>query len=305
VLASKDSISVGGQAVIEGVMMRSPAFYATAVRTPQGRIVIQKNRFVGLTRRFKILNIPIVRGSINLVETLWIGIKSLSYSASQAMEEENKQKSRKGNIASSLSIVGSIVIALGTGFLLFFFIPLWLTELLNVESGIVFNVIDGIFRLAIFLGYILIISRWKEMKRIFQYHGAEHKTIFAFEDGKDLTPANARSYTTLHPRCGTSFLLVVMLVSIVVFAFLGKPQTWNDRLLRFAMIPLIGGVSFEFIKLSSNEKLSKFLKFAVWPGLALQRVTTKEPSDDMIEVAIAALDASLDYQSVRLDIPAS
>ncbi len=151
----------------------------------------------------------------------------------------------------------------------------------------------------------MIIARWKEMKRIFQYHGAEHKTIFAFEDGKDLTADNARSYKTLHPRCGTSFLLVVMLVSVIVFAFLGKPETWNDRLLRFAMIPLIGGVSFEFIKLSANEKLSRFLKFAVWPGLTLQRVTTREPSDDMLEVAIAALDASLDYQSVKLDIPAS
>jgi uncharacterized protein YqhQ len=305
VLISKDSISVGGQAVIEGVMMRSPAYYATAVRTPQGRIVIQKNRFVGLTRRFKILNIPVIRGAINLVETLWIGIQSLSYSASQAVEEENKPTSKKNKVASSLSILGSIVFAFGMGFLLFFLIPLWLTELLDFESGIVFNLVDGVFRLAIFLGYILIIARWKEMKRIFQYHGAEHKTIFAFENGKDLTTANARSYTTHHPRCGTSFLLVVMLVSVVVFAFLGKPETWSDRFLRFAMIPLIGGVAFEFVKLSAREKFARFFKVAIWPGLALQRVTTREPSDDMIEVAIAALDASLDYQSVKLDIPAS
>lgn len=300
----KDGISVGGQAVIEGVMMRSPAYYATAVRTPQGRIVIQKNQFVGLTRRFKFLNIPIIRGAINLVETLWIGIQSLSYSASQALEEEDKPKSKKGKVASSLSILGSIVFAFGMGFLLFFFIPLWLTELFDFESGIVFNLVDGVFRLTIFLAYILIIARWKEMKRIFQYHGAEHKTIFAFENGKDLTTANARSYTTHHPRCGTSFLLVVMMVSIVVFAFLGKPETWNDRLLRFSMIPVIGGVAFEFIKLSAKDKFAKFFKLAILPGLVLQRVTTQEPSDDMIEVAIAALDASLDYQSVKLDIPA-
>ena len=302
---AKNSISVGGQAVIEGVMMRSPTHYATAVRTPQGRIVIQKNKFVGLTRRVKILNIPIIRGAINLVETLWIGIQSLSYSASQAMEEEERKKEKKSGFASSLSIVGSIVFALGMGFLLFFLIPLWLTELLHIEDGIVFNVVDGIFRLAIFLAYILLIARWKEMRRIFQYHGAEHKTIYAFENGEDLTTENARSYTTLHPRCGTSFLLVVMLVSVVVFAFLGKPQSWNDRFLRFAMIPLIGGVSFEFIKLSAKERFAGLFKFATWPGLALQRITTREPSDDMIEVAIAALDASLDYQSVKLDIPAT
>ena len=143
------------------------------------------------------------------------------------------------------------------------------------------------------------------MRRIFQYHGAEHKTIYAFENGLDLTTENARAYTTLHPRCGTSFLLVVMLVSVLVFALLGRPRSWDDRLLRFAMIPLIGGVSFEFIKLSARERYAKYFKFATWPGLALQRVTTREPSDDMIEVAIAALDASLDYQSVKLDIPAS
>jgi uncharacterized protein YqhQ len=298
-------VSVGGQAVIEGVMMRSPTFYATAVRTPQGRIVIQKNRFVGVTRRVKLLNIPIVRGAINLVEMLWIGIQSLSYSASQAMDEERPERSRKGKIGSSLSIVGSVIFALGIGFVLFFFIPLWLTELLPIENGIVFNLIDGVFRLAIFLAYIALIARWKEMQRIFQYHGAEHKTIFAFEEGKDLTPDTARLYSTLHPRCGTSFLLVVMLVSIVVFAFLGRPESWGDRFVRFAMIPLIGGIAFEFIKLSGRARFARYLHFAIWPGLALQKITTKEPTDDMLEVAIAALDACMDYQAVKLELPAS
>ena len=298
-------ISVGGQAVIEGVMMRSPTFYATAVRTPQGRIVIQKIRYMGLIHRFKWLNIPIIRGALSLIETLWIGIQSLSYSASQAMEEEEEKKStRKGRLASSLSIAGSILFALAAGFLLFFFIPLWLTELFPVENSILFNLVDGVFRLAIFLGYILLISRWKEMRRIFQYHGAEHKTIYAFEDGKDLSAEGARQYSTLHPRCGTSFLLVVMLVSVVVFAFLGRPETWNDRLLRFAMIPLIGGIAFEFIKLSGKERFARYFRFAILPGLTLQRVTTKEPSDDMLEVAVAALDACLDYQSVKLELPA-
>jgi uncharacterized protein YqhQ len=298
-------VSVGGQAVIEGVMMRSPTFYATAVRTPQGRIVIQKIRFSGLTHRFKWLNIPIIRGAISLVETLWIGIQSLSYSASQAMEEEEKPAKKKGRLTSWLSIAGSIVFALGAGFLLFFFVPLWLTELLPIENGILFNIIDGIFRLAMFLGYVVVIARWKEMRRVFQYHGAEHKTIYTFENGKNLTTENARDYSTLHPRCGTSFLLVVMLVSVLVFAFLGRPDDWGDRLLRFAMIPLIGGIAFEFVKLSSKERFARYFRFAIWPGLTLQRITTREPSEDMLEVAIAALDACLDYQSVKLELPAS
>jgi uncharacterized protein YqhQ len=294
-------ISVGGQAVIEGVMMRSPTYYATAVRTPQGTIVIQKNRFVALTHRFKFLNVPIVRGAINLVEMMWIGIQSLSYSASQAAEDSDPKP--KKTAATNLSIFASVVFALGVGFLLFFYLPLWLTERLRLESSIGFNLVDGAFRLIIFLAYLFAIAQWKEMQRVFQYHGAEHKTIYAFENGQDLTVANARPYTTLHPRCGTSFLLVVMLVSIFVFALLGKPETWGDRLLRFAMIPVIGGIAFEFIRLSAKEKFARFMRPAIWPGLTLQKVTTSEPSDDMLEVAIAALVACLDYQNARLEIP--
>jgi uncharacterized protein YqhQ len=143
------------------------------------------------------------------------------------------------------------------------------------------------------------------MKRIFQYHGAEHKTIYAFESGGDVTVENARPFTTLHPRCGTSFLIVVMLVSVFVFALLGKPLDWGDRLFRFAMIPIIGGISFEFIKLSAKKQVARFVGPAIWPGLTLQKVTTREPTDDMLEVAIAALDACLDYQSVRLELPSS
>jgi len=143
------------------------------------------------------------------------------------------------------------------------------------------------------------------MKRVFMYHGAEHKTIYVYENEQDLTVANARPYTTLHPRCGTSFLLVVMLVSILVFSFLGKPETWGDRLLRFAFIPVIGGLSYEFIRLSAKERFAPYLKGAVWPGLMLQKVTTSEPTDDMLEVAIAALEACLDYEDVALKIPAN
>jgi uncharacterized protein YqhQ len=301
---SDQRFSVGGQAVIEGVMMRSPTYYATAVRTPMGSIVIQKNRYESLTHRYRFLNIPIVRGGVNLVEMMWIGIQSLSYSASQATDVNSDPKPKKST-ASNLMVFGSVVLALGAGFLLFFFLPLFLTERTGVQGSIAFNLVDGVFRLTIFLGYLLMISRWKEMKRVFQYHGAEHKTIYVYENNQDLTVANARPYTTLHPRCGTSFLLVVMLVSILVFSLLGKPMTWGDRLFRFAMIPVIGGISYEFIRLSAKERFARYLRPAVWPGLTLQKVTTSEPTDDMLEVAIAALEACLDYENVTFKIPAN
>jgi uncharacterized protein YqhQ len=296
--------SIGGQAVIEGVMMRSPTHYATAVRTPRGRIVIQKTPFKSMVRRYRLLNVPVIRGAFALVETLYIGIQSLTYSASQAVEDE-KASRRKGRLATSIALGGSVATALVLGLVFFFYIPLLFTEWIGLENGIVFNLVDGAFRLAVLLLYIVAISRWKEMKRIFQYHGAEHMTIYAFESGEDLTPENTRKYTTLHPRCGTSFLVVVMLVSILVFVFVGRPEGWGDRLLRFALIPLIGGISFEFIKLSAKTGFARWLKPAIWPGLALQRITTKPPTDDMIEVAIAALEACLDHESVKLQIPSN
>jgi uncharacterized protein YqhQ len=296
---SENRTSIGGQAVIEGVMMRSPTHYATAVRTPAGRIVIQKTPFKSVVRRFRFLNVPILRGAFALVETLYIGIQSLTFSASQAAEDE-RPKRRGSRLGASLALFGSVTMALAVGFLLFFYIPLILTEVLGFENGILFNLVDGILRLAIFLAYIFAISRWKDMRRIFQYHGAEHMTIFAFESGEELTAENAKKYPTFHPRCGTSFLIVVMFVSILVFVFLGKPETMGDRLLRFALIPLIGGISFEFIKLSGRERFARWFKPAIWPGLAMQRITTKPPTDDMLEVAIAALDASLDRQAVAL-----
>lgn len=301
---SENRTSIGGQAVIEGVMMRSPTHYATAVRSPQGRIVIQKTPFKSLVKRFRILNIPIVRGAFTLIETLYIGVQSLTYSASQAVEEDKPQK-KKGKFATSLALAGTVMLALVLGFLLFFYIPLLTTELFGFESGLVFNLVDGLFRLVVFLLYIYAISRWKEMRRVFQYHGAEHMTIYAFESGEELTTENAKKYSTFHPRCGTSFLIVVMLVSIVVFVFLGKPETIGDRFLRFAMIPLIAGISFEFIKISAKEKFARWFRPAVWPGLALQRITTRPPTDDMLEVAIAALEASLDRQAVKLRLPAN
>ena len=285
-------------------MMRSSTHYATAVRTPQGRIVIQKVPFKSLIRRIKLLNIPVIRGAITLVETLYIGVQSLTYSASQAVEEAGSSQS-KGRLATSLALAGSVLMALTMGFLLFFYVPLVLTELMGIESGLMFNLVDGILRLAIFLLYVFAISRWGEMRRIFQYHGAEHMTIFAYESGEELTTEHASRQPRLHPRCGTSFLIVVMIISIIVFMFMGRPEGFTDRLLRFAMIPLIAGISFEFIRMSAKKRFERILKPAIWPGLALQKVTTQPPTNDMLEVAIAALEACLDHQSVKLQIPAS
>jgi len=296
--------SIGGQAVIEGVMMRSPTHYATAVRTPHGQIVIKKIPFRSIIRRYRFLNIPIIRGAISLVETLFIGVQSLSYSATQAVEEDPHEKP-KGKFATGLALAGSVATAMFMGFALFFWVPLLLTDLLRIESSFLYNLVDGIFRLVIFLAYIIAISRWKEMKRVFMYHGAEHMTIYAFEKGEDLSTETTKVQPRLHPRCGTSFLIVVMMISIVVFVFLGKPHTIGDRLLRFAMIPLIAGISFEFIKMSAKERFAKVFAPAIWPGLALQKITTQPPSDDMLEVAIAALEACLDHQAVKLQIPAS
>jgi uncharacterized protein YqhQ len=302
---SENRSSIGGQAVIEGVMMRSPTQYATAVRTPQGRIVIQKTPFTSVVRRCKILNIPVLRGALALVETLYIGVQSLTFSAAQAVDEEESSKKKKGKLGTSVALVGSVLIALALGLLIFFYIPLLLTEVLGIKNGIVFNLVDGGFRMTVFLLYIFAISRWKEMRRVFQYHGAEHMTIYAFESGEELTAENARKHSTFHPRCGTSFLIVVMLVSILVFVFLGRPETIGDRLLRFALIPLIAGISFEFIKLSAKRGFANWFKPAIWPGLALQRITTKPPTDDMLEVAIAALDACLDRRAVKLQLPSN
>jgi len=303
---AENKISMGGQAVIEGVIMRSPTYYAVAVRTPQGQIVIQKTPFVSLTRRIKILNIPIMRGAIHLIETMILGVKSLTYSAEQAMDEEEAAAAKKkSKIGSTLAIFGSVALALVLGFALFFYVPLLLTELVGITNGVLFNLVDGVFRVLIFLLYIYGISRWKEMRRVFQYHGAEHKTIYAFESGRELKPEAMKEFSTHHPRCGTSFLIVVIVTSIIVFMFLGRPESITDRLIRFSMIPLIGGISYEIIKLAAKERFSKYFKLAIWPGLALQRITTQEPSDDMLEVAIAALHACLDYQSVELESPST
>ncbi|MEA1965415.1 MAG: DUF1385 domain-containing protein [Candidatus Aerophobetes bacterium] len=295
------TVDVGGQAVIEGVMMRSPEYVTVAIRKSNGEIAVKKDRYISLSRRFKLLNLPIVRGVVALGETLYIGIKALTFSAEEAMEgaspsREKKGKKGKKGIFTSVWLIGTVTFAFILAFFLFFYLPLMVTSFLNIKGGFLFNLVDGIIRIAIFLIYIRVITLWREMGRIFEYHGAEHKSIHTFEAGENLLPTNAKKYSTLHPRCGTSFLLIVMIVSILIFMLLGRPHTLTDRLVRFLFIPLIAGISYELIKLSGKKRGSRIANVLVAPGLWLQKITTKEPNEKQLEVAIAALKKALDLK---------
>ncbi len=287
---NRTHLHVGGQAVIEGVMMRSPTRLATAVRTPDGEIVVKAEPFVSLTKRHRLLNIPIVRGAIVLIETFTVAVKALSFSAEQATAEEEKKKGGNSNFHMALTVLAALAI----GFGLFFYLPLKLTEWMGFQNDLLFNLIDGLIRLVFIFLYIFLITRWKEMQRIFEYHGAEHKTIYAFEAEGDVSPEAAMRYSRLHPRCSTSFLLIVVIVGLVLFIMLGRPEGVADRLIRFSFIPVIAGLSYEVLKLSTRPSVQKYLGFVFWPGLMLQRLTTREPSPDQIEVAITALNASLE-----------
>lgn len=323
-------INYGGQAVIEGVMMRGPTLVATAVRLPNGEISVQRRDFVSASRRHRILRLPVVRGGLTLIESLTLGIRALNYSASVAIEtvddgadgpapdtgggppteggpreaasrdsarepDADEGPASQSDWRTKAALTGTMVLAFALGIVVFFWIPMVLSDLvtrvMGSESGILFNAIDGVIRVTFFLVYLWAISRWKEMRRVFEYHGAEHRVIFTEEAGEELTPENARRHTTRHPRCGTSFLLIVMVVSILVFMVFGKPPTVGLRLARLLLIPVIAGVSYEIMKLSARKAHQAWARTLSAPGVWLQKITTKEPSDDQVRVAIAALEA--------------
>lgn len=283
--------NIGGQAVIEGVMMKSKSCWTVAVRTPEGNIEIKKEYTKNLP---KLLTLPIIRGIVALFQALYIGIKAIEFSGSVALEEKDKTSTSPFMFA--ISIVLAIIIAIA----LFKFLPLYVTTLSSSiipavnESSMLFNLIDGICRVGIFILYIVMIGFWSEMKRIYQYHGAEHKVIFAYEAGEPLTVENAKKYMPYHPRCGTSFLMIVMVVSILIFFLI--PQQWSfmEKLLsRIVLIPLIAGISYEALKLSAKMKDHFLVNIAILPGLLLQRLTVREPDDSQIEVALKALNEVL------------
>jgi uncharacterized protein YqhQ len=287
-------LPIGGQAVIEGVMMRSPSKVAVAVRRGDGSLAIREQPFVSITRKVRLLGLPVVRGAVSLFETLAIGISALNFSADEASKDASTID-RKPSALESVVQGLAVVFAFGLGLMLFVVLPARATEWLGFHDKLRFGLVDGAFRLLAFMGYLLLISQWKEMARVLGYHGAEHKAIHALENGAPLTPQSIQTFPRFHPRCGTSFLFFVVVVSIVIFTFIGKPRHLGDHLLRIGSMPLIVGVAFEFIRLSGRHAEKPLVKALIWPGLQFQRLTTREPDDSMCEVAIAAL------ERVRID----
>ena len=286
-------LAVGGQAVIEGVMMRDAAKTATAVRLPNGEIAVEMHPVTSIRDRYPVLNLPLIRGSVIMVESLVIGMRALSFSA-QAAGEEDEQMTKK-------EIALTILFALVLASILFIVIPTGAAHLAVAYTNdpIVFNLIEGGIRLAVFLLYIWGISWMGGIRRVFQYHGAEHKTIHCYEAGEALTVENVQKFPRLHPRCGTNFLLIVMVIAIVFHVFFGWPDLWLRILSRLAVLPVVAGVSYEIIRFAGRSE-NRIVRILITPGLWLQYLTTRPPDDEMVEVAIESLKAVLPPE----DIPA-
>lgn len=287
---------VGGQAVIEGVMMKSPGGWSVAVRDNDGNIRTKKEKLKKLKPFWKL---PFIRGPVILCQTMSLGLKALEFSAKIAGESLDKKREKEDSLSGftmALTIAFAFLIALG----LFFFLPVYLTKLAGhmfkpvAEDQLLFNLVDGIIRIMIFILYIVIIGFWKDMRRIFQYHGAEHKVIHAYEKGRPLEIDEIKEFSPKHPRCGTSFLMIVMLISILVFSFIPKELNLLEKFLsRLSLLPVIAGISYEVLKLSAKYRDNIIIKVFVIPGLALQRLTAREPDRSQIEVAIVALKDAL------------
>ena len=286
-------LAVGGQAVIEGVMMRDAHRTATAVRLPNGEIDVETRTVSSIRDRYPVLNLPLIRGSVIMVESLIIGMRALSFSA-QAAGEEDEQMTKK-------EIAMTILFALVLASILFIVIPTGAAHLAAAytDDPIVFNLIEGGIRLMVFLLYIWGISFMGGIRRVFQYHGAEHKTIHCYEAGEALTVENVQKFPRLHPRCGTNFLLIVMVVAIVFHVFFGWPDLWLRILSRLAILPVVAGVSYEIIRFAGRSE-NQLVHILITPGLWLQYLTTRPPADEMVEVAIESLKAVLPAE----DIPA-
>jgi uncharacterized protein YqhQ len=296
--SSNDDILVGGQAVIEGVMMRSPKGYSVAVRRQDGSVRVMKDVLATLSERWRIFKMPIIRGVGVLAQALVLGIRALRFSAEEALSEDAEKRETKtdASTVSSWLIAGNLVLALGVNITLFIALPLLLTRFLQTwtgfESALLFNGIDGLLRVTVFVVFLASVSLMKDMKRVFEYHGAEHKTVYNFEAREDLRVENARKFSTLHPRCGTSFLLVVMIVSIIVFSLFHFDTITGKLLSRIVLLPLVAGISYEIIRYSAKHPGS-LLRVVTLPGLLLQKITTKEPDEPQLEIAIRALEEAL------------
>jgi uncharacterized protein YqhQ len=281
-------VSYGGQAVLEGVMMRSPSSWAVAVRTPEGDITEVIRGIESPMKRRRIWRLPVIRGVIALGESLAIGFKALAISANVMTQERDEHGEIKTQIGRG-QLIFSFAIAIGFALMLFKVGPALLTSWLPIESTGVFVVVEGFIRVAVFIGYISLVSLWPDLRRVFQYHGAEHKAINALEAGDELTPENVQKHSLIHPRCGTAFLLWVMVIAIFVFAFVGQPALHWLVLSRIAFLPIIAGLAYELIRFAGMHQQSRVLMTLLAPGLWLQRLTTREPTLDQIEVSIRAL----------------
>ncbi|EES92166.1 DUF1385 domain-containing protein [Clostridium botulinum] len=301
-------VSVGGQAVIEGVMMRGSNGVATAIRKSNGEIEVDLKKIKPLTQKNKVFSLPIIRGFITLIDSLIIGIKTLNYSAS-FIEELDKESSKlddwieekfKGK-ATDIIMGISFIVSMALSIFIFFIIPTFVAnkfKIVNINNTISLNILEGIIRVFIFLTYIFIISRMKDIKRVFEYHGAEHKTIFCYESNEELKPENAKHQGRLHPRCGTNFLFLVMIVSIILFSFTGWNSIWQRILYRIILLPVVSGITYEIIKWMGNNK-NFCTKILAYPGLMLQKLTTREPDLEQLEVAIVSLKVAEGIETVE------
>jgi uncharacterized protein YqhQ len=294
-LVAKRDAPLGGQAVLEGVMMRGVSTWAVAVRNPEGQVEISSESLLPWAKRHRLWRVPVVRGVVALGESLKIGFRALAISANAQLEEDEEGKKEEiGGWVWGLTVVLSLALAVG----LFFVVPVGLTSLIKDELGssLLFWLVEGILRTAIFIGYIVAISRLPDLRRVFEYHGAEHKTISSYEAEDELVPSRAKLYSRLHPRCGTSFLLIVMVLAIFVFAPIGLPAWYWLLASRILGIPLIAGLSYEVIKWAGKNRRKRWVRAVMWPGLMLQNLTTREPDEEQLAVAIAALEKVLEEE---------
>ena len=302
-------VNIGGQAVLEGVMMKGPESYALAVRTPEKEIDVQVTEYKSVGEKHKIARIPIIRGVINFIESLYIGIGTLMKSSEYYDEEEEEKTSdekpkkekrekteKEKAVAEKAYMIGTLIMSLVIAIGIFMLIPVFLADFMKhvTENQLIINLTEGVLRLLLFLGYVALISLMKDIKRTFMYHGAEHKTINCLEAGDDLTVENVKKHTRFHKRCGTSFVFIVMFISIIVFMFVKTDVLWMKMVSRILLIPFIAGISYEFIRYAGRHE-NAFANILSKPGLWVQRLTTREPDDDMIEVAIASVDAVIDW----------
>jgi uncharacterized protein YqhQ len=282
----KPEFLVGGQAVIEGVMMKGPTHYSVAVRKPNEKISLKVEECSSLTKKYKILNLPFLRGIVYLIEMLVLGLNTLTYSANESAEKEEEQLSGK-------EIFFTIAIALLFAVGIFIALPLFITKAIIQSNGILFNFIDGIIRVLFFVVYVLLISMMKDVVRLFQYHGAEHKAVNCYEKGLKLTVANAKKQTTRHARCGTSFIVIVLILSIFVFSLIVSPNWIVKFLGRLIFVPIIAGISYELLKVFAKNENNCIIKLLIQPGYWVQGLTTREPDEKQLEIGLKAIKAVL------------